>query len=131
MYMKLEFWGQEFRVNLFLGCLGGFLIAVVSSMFGFGGGPFMVPLMTVGLGLPMYVVVGSSLLAIFFNTLMGTMRHYQFGNFDLLLFLIMFPAAIIAGYIGPQIAKRVSPIVVKRIAIVGLLILALSLLGVF
>ncbi len=131
MYMKLEFWGQEFRVNLFLGCLGGFLIAVVSSMFGFGGGPFMVPLMTVGLGLPMYVVVGSSLLAIFFNTLMGTMRHYQFGNFDLLLFLIMFPAAIIAGYIGPQIAKRVSPIAVKRIAIVGLLILALSLLGVF
>lgn len=129
--MVVEFWGQEFKVNIVLGCIGGFLIAVVSSMFGFGGGPFMVPLMTVGLGLPMYVVVGSSLTAIFFNTLMGTARHYQFGNFDLVFFLIMFPAAILGGFIAPQIAKRVSPLVVKRVAVAGLLILALSLLGVY
>jgi len=129
--MKIEFWGVEFTVNVVFGCIGGFLIAVVSSMFGFGGGPFMVPLMTVGLGLPMYVVVGSSLLAIFFNTVMGTMRHYQFGNFDLVFFLIMFPAAILGGFIAPQIAKRVSPLVVKRVASAGLLILAANLLGLY
>lgn len=128
--MKVEFWGQEFHINIFVACLGGFLIAIMSSMFGFGGGPFMVPLMTVVLGLPMYLVVGSSLLAIFFNTMMGTMRHYQFGNFDLTLFLVMFPAAILGGYIAPQIAKRISPLWVKRVACVGLLLLALSLLGV-
>ena len=127
--MVVNFWGQEFKVNVILGCLGGFIIAIVSSMFGFGGGPFMVPLMTVGLRLPMFVVVGSSLLAIFFNTLMGTARHYQFGNFDLVFFLIMFPAAILGGYIAPQIAKRVSPLVVKRIAVAGLLILAMNLFG--
>ena len=114
-----------------LGCIGGFVIAIVSSMFGFGGGPFMVPLMTVGLGLPMYVVVGSSLLAFFFNTLVGTMRHYQFGNFDMLFFLIMFPAAIIGGFIAPQIARRISPLTVKRVAVVGLLLLALNLLGLY
>lgn len=129
--MIVEFWGQEFKVNIVLGCIGGFLIAIVSSMFGFGGGPFMTPLMAVGLGLPMYLVVGSSLLAIFFNTLMGTMRHYQFGNFDLLFFAVMFPAAILAGFIAPQIARRISPLWVKRVAVVGLLILAGSLLGVF
>jgi uncharacterized membrane protein YfcA len=129
--MIVTFWGHEFKVNLIVGCLGGFIIAVISSMFGFGGGPFMVPLMTVGLGLPMYVVVGSSLLAIFFNTLMGTMRHYQFGNFDMTLFLIMFPAAILGGFIAPQIAKRVSPLVVKRIAVAGLLLLAFNLLGLY
>ncbi len=129
--MIVEFWGHEFKINIVLGCLGGFLIAVVSSMFGFGGGPFMVPLMTVGLGLPMYVVVGSSLLAIFFNTLMGTTRHYMFGNFDATFFFIMFPAAILGGFIAPQIAKRVSPLVVKRIAVAGLLLLALNLLGLY
>ena len=129
--MIVEFWGHEFKVNIVLGCLGGFLIAVVSSMFGFGGGPFMVPLMTVVLGLPMYVVVGSSLLAIFFNTLMGSMRHFQFGNFDMLFFLIMFPTAILGGFIGPQIAKRISPLMVKRIAAAGLAVLALKLLGVY
>ncbi|NTW36902.1 MAG: sulfite exporter TauE/SafE family protein [Syntrophobacteraceae bacterium] len=129
--MIVEFWGQEFKVNVIFGCIGGFLIAILASMFGFGGGPFMVPLMTVGLGLPMYVVVGSSLLAIFFNTLMGTARHYQFGNFDATFFLVMFPAAILGGFIAPQIAKRISPLMVKRVACVGLLILAANLLGLF
>lgn len=129
--MKVEFWGQEFQVNMVVGCIGGFLIAIMSSMFGFGGGPFMVPLMTVFLRLPMYLVVGSSLLAIFFNTTVSTMRHYQFGNFDLIFFLSMFPAALLGGYIGPQIAKRISPLVVKRVACVGLLLLALNLLGVY
>lgn len=129
--MEVSFWGQKFKVNLILGCIGGFVIAVIASMFGFGGGPFMVPLMTVGLRLPMFVVVGSSLLAIFFNTVMGSARHYQFGNFDPLFFLIMFPGAILGGYIGPQIAKRISPLMVKRIAAAGLLILALNLIGLF
>jgi uncharacterized membrane protein YfcA len=128
--MEIEFWGQKFKINLFVGCIGGFVIAIVASMFGFGGGPFMMPLMVLGMGLPMYVVVGSSLLAIFFNTVIGSFQHYRFGNFDLLFFLIMFPAAILGGYIGPQIAKRVSPLVVKRIAAIGLVILGLILLGV-
>lgn len=91
----------------------------------------MVPLMTVALRLPMYIVVGSSLLAIFFNTAMGTVRHMQFGNFDLYLFLAMFPAALIGGYIGPKIAKRVSPLIVKRVACAGLILLGLNLLGVY
>jgi uncharacterized membrane protein YfcA len=129
--MIVNFWGQEFKINIIIGCIGGFVIAIISSMFGFGGGPFMVPLITVVLGLPMYVVVGSSLLAIFFNTMMGTMRHFQFGNFDLLFFLIMFPAAMLGGYIAPKIAQRISPTTVKRIAVAGLLLLALNLLGVY
>jgi uncharacterized protein len=131
IYMHINFWGQEFKVNLVVGCIGAFLIAVMSSMFGFGGGPFMVPLMTVALGLPMYVVVGSSLLAIAFNTIMSSTKHYMFGNFDLDLFLIMFPAAILAGYVAPKIAKRLNPLWVKRVAVVGLTLLGLSLVGVF
>jgi len=127
--MKVDFWGQEFQVNMWVGCTGGFLIAIMSSMFGFGGGPFMVPLMTLALRLPMYIVVGSSLLAIFFNSAMGTARHIQFGNFDLILFLAMFPAAIIGGYIAPMIAKKLSPQVVKRVACAGLAILGTKLLG--
>jgi hypothetical protein len=131
MYIYVNFWGNEFKVNVIVGCIGAFLIAVVSSMFGFGGGPFMVPLMAVVLGLPMYLVVGSSLLAIFFSTAMSSARHYGFGNFDLDLFLVMFPAAILAGYIAPMIAKRVNPLWVKRIAVVGLTLLGLSLIGIF
>ena len=131
MYTTIEFWGQEFKVNIVIGCIGAFLIAVMSSRFGFGGGPFMVPLMAVVLGLPMFVVVGSSLLAIFFSTAMSSLKHYSLGNFDLDLFLIMFPAALLAGWLGPKIAKRLNPLHVKRVAVVGLTLLGLSLVGVF
>jgi uncharacterized membrane protein YfcA len=98
-------------------------------MFGFGGGPFMVPLMTVIMGLPIYVVVGSSLLAIFFNTLMATSKNVFFETVDYKLFAIMAVAAVIGGYLGPQIAKRISPLWVKRVAVVLLLALATQLLG--
>jgi uncharacterized membrane protein YfcA len=131
MYMHVTFWGQEFKINVIVGCIGAFLLAIVSSMFGFGGGPFMVPLLAVVLGLPMYLVVGSSLLAIFFGTLMSTFKHYSLGNFDLDLFLVMFPAALLAGWIGPKIAKSLNPLWVKRVACIGLTLLGLSLVGVF
>jgi uncharacterized membrane protein YfcA len=128
--MMVEFWGQQFRVNIAVACLGAFLTAVVASMVGLAGGPLVVALMTLALGLPMYLVVGSSLLAIFFNTVMGSLRHIQFGNFEPTLFLVMFPAALIGGFVGPRIARRVSPTWVKRIAALGLLALALNLLGI-
>jgi uncharacterized membrane protein YfcA len=131
MYMHINFWGTEFKINVIVGAIGAFLIAVMSSMFGFGGGPFMVPLMAVVLGLPMYVVVGSSLLAIFFNTSMSTFKHYSLGNFDLDLFLVMFPAALLAGWLGPKIAKKLNPLWVKRVAVIGLTLLGLSLVGLF
>jgi hypothetical protein len=41
----------------------------------------------------------------------------------------MFPAAIIAGFIAPQIARRVNPLWVKRVAVLGMTLLAFSLLG--
>ena len=129
--MHVQFWGQEFKINVALGCCLGFLMAIVSSMFGFGGGPFMIAIMTLALGMPMYLAVGSSLLVIFFNTVTGSVRHFQFGNFDLTFFLIMFPAGILGGYLAAQITKRVSPVVVKRVAVVGLTVLSLNLLGVF
>lgn len=130
MYMKINFWGQEFKANMIIGCLGGLIIAIASSMFGFGGGPFVVPLMTVLMGLPMYVVVGSSLLAIFFNTSMATSRVIGLGNCDFVLFAFMAAGAILGGFIGPQIARRLNPLWVKRVAVVGLTILALMLIGV-
>jgi uncharacterized membrane protein YfcA len=127
--MIIHFWDQEIKANVVVGVIGAFIIALASSMFGFGGGPFMVPLMTVIMGLPMYVVVGSSLLAIFFNTLMASGKNVFFDTIDYKLFAIMAVAAIIGGYLGPQIAKRISPIWVKRVAVVLLLALATQLLG--
>jgi len=130
MKMTVEFWGEKFEANMVIGAIGGFIIAVAASLGGFGGGPFVVPMMTVIMGLPIYVVVGSSLLAIFFNTLMASSRFYLFGQTDVYLFMLMAIGAVSAGFIAPRIAKRLSPIWVKRVAVVGCTYLSLKLLGV-
>ncbi len=126
--MQVKFWSQTFEINMYVACIGGFFVAIIGSMLGFGGGPLLLPLMVLALGLPIYVALGSSLLSIFFNSVMGSVRHIQLGHFDYRLFLMMLPAAIMGGYIGPQIAKRMSPVMVKRIAAIGLLVLSLDLL---
>jgi len=92
--MNIQFCGQDIKANPVIGVIGAFIIAIASSMFGFGGGPFMVPLMTVIMGLPIYVVVGSSLLAIFFNTLMASGKNVFFETIDYKLFVIMAVAAV-------------------------------------
>ncbi|MFZ8830827.1 MAG: TSUP family transporter [Thermodesulfobacteriaceae bacterium] len=130
MKMTIEFWGEKFEANMLIGAIGGFLIAVAASLGGFGGGPFVVPMMTVIMGLPIYVVVGSSLLAIFFNTLMASSRYYFFGQTDVALFALMAIGAVSAGFIAPRIAKRLSPIWVKRVAVVGCTYLGLKLIGI-
>jgi uncharacterized membrane protein YfcA len=38
-------------------------------------------------------------------------------------------AAVIGGYLGPQVAKRIKPLWVKRIAVILLLTLASQLMG--
>ena len=38
---------------------------------------------------------------------------------------------MLAGFVAPQIAKRISPLWVKRVAVMGLLALSLNLLGFF
>jgi len=127
--MNIHFCGQDIKANPVIGVIGAFFIAIASSMFGFGGGPFMVPLMTVIMGLPIYLVVASTLLAIFFNSLMATTTNIFFETGDYKLFAIMAVAAVIGGYLGPQIAKRISPLWVKRVAVMLLLVLATQLLG--
>jgi len=131
MKMTIEFWGEKFEANMIIGAIGGFLIAVLGSLAGFGGGPFMVPLMTVIMGLPIYVVVGSSLLAIFFNTFIASIGYFRFGQTDVPLFILMAIGAVSAGFIGPRIAKRLSPIWVKRVAALGCTLLGLKLLGLY
>ena len=58
------FYGQEFSFNPLWPVLGGFVIAAISAFIGVGGGFLYVPFLTSVAGLPMFIVAGTSALAV-------------------------------------------------------------------
>jgi len=88
----------------------GFLIAVVFSMVGLGGGTIFVPLLVLAFGLPAQNAVGISLLAIMFMTISSTAAYAIQKRIDykvgLLLDTLDVPGAILGAYVTTLIAPR-------------------------
>ena len=62
--IHFTFYGVEFSFNPIWPLVGGFVIAAISAFIGVGGGFLYVPFLTSIAGLPMYVVAGTSALAV-------------------------------------------------------------------
>jgi len=89
------------------GLVAGFL----GSMLGVGGGPIIVPVLTLALGLPIHVAIGSSLVAIVANscTAAGIYTQARLTNvkLGLLLETTTTPGAIVGGFIAAVIAPSI------------------------
>ncbi len=62
--IAFTFYGQEFSFNPIWPLLGGFVINGISAFIGVGGGFLYVPFLTSVAGLPMFIVAGTSALAV-------------------------------------------------------------------
>ena len=79
------------------------LVGVLSAIMGVGGGFILVPAMIYLLGMPTYVVVGTSLFQIIFVTANITiLQSIQTQTVDFVLAALL----IIGGVIGAQIGAR-------------------------
>lgn len=87
----------------------GFLVAVVCSMIGLGGGSIIVPLLVLGFGLQVQKAIGSSLFALIFMTVSATIVcatqkrvNYRVG---LLLNTLNVPGAFLGAYLTTLVAS--------------------------
>ncbi len=71
---EISFFGQKFSFSPIWAFIGGFCISAMASFIGVGGGFLYVPFLTSVVGLPMFVVAGTSSLAV----LIGMFFHFQF-----------------------------------------------------
>lgn len=82
--------------------VAGFLIGVVASMTGIGGGLFIVPLLTIGYGFIPQHAVGTSLGSIIFTALAATYCYARqkriFYRFGLLMAVTTVPGAYLGAY---------------------------------
>ncbi|MGL5743502.1 MAG: sulfite exporter TauE/SafE family protein [Legionella sp.] len=95
--------------------LAGAAIGILATMFGFGGGFIVVPLLFwllsftgVPKELAMHMAVGTSLMLMFINMVYASWLHYLKNNMDMELLKTMFPLVAVGAGCGALIANLIS-----------------------
>ena len=99
-------WARIAAVGLGVGILTGF--------FGVGGGFLIVPALVLTLGLPMSHAVGTSLVAIALNALLGLLAHLSFGAVDVPLTAVFVVGGMLGLVLGGRLAGRMREHQLRR-----------------
>ncbi len=118
--IEISFFGETFSFSPVWAFVGGFFISALASFLGIGGGFLYVPFLTSVVGLPMFVVAGTSALSVLigmifaifnFMVLKGVMVHWPLIGMELI-------GIFIGSMIGPRTGKYIPAKVLKGIFIV-------------
>ncbi|MFH0822680.1 MAG: sulfite exporter TauE/SafE family protein [Pseudomonadota bacterium] len=118
--ISFTFYGVEFSFAPIWPILGGFAIAAISAFIGVGGGFLYVPFLTSVAGLPMYIVAGTSALAVLvsmvtsiftFMFIKGTPIDFMFVGAELI-------GIFIGSVVGPITSKYIPDVWLKRLFVV-------------
>jgi uncharacterized membrane protein YfcA len=90
-----------------------FLIGLLSSMLGIGGGIIIVPFMVYMCKYPSRWAAGASHVIVAFSALFGVIGHSAFGNLDLPLILSAGAAVLIGGNLGARIGVKMKTNLMK------------------
>ncbi len=107
--ISFSFYGAEFAFNPLLAAVGGLIIAAVSAFLGVGGGFLYVPFLTDIIGLPMYIVAGTSALAVLLSMISSLFTHVVIkGTFiSWGLVGIEMAGVFVGAMIGPHTQKYI------------------------
>jgi uncharacterized protein len=90
-----------------------FLIGLISSMLGIGGGIIIVPFMVYICKYPSRWAAGASHVIVAFSALFGFIGHSAFGNLNLPLILSAGAAVVVGGHLGGRIGVRMKTSMMK------------------
>jgi uncharacterized membrane protein YfcA len=118
--VKFTFYGVEFSFNPIWPVIGGFLIAALASFLGVGGGFLYVPFLTSIAGLPMYIVAGTSAVAVLIGMIISIFSYMIIKGVPVDFMLVGFELIGIAtgSFIGPYTSKYIPDIWLKRLFVV-------------
>ncbi len=86
----------------------GLIAGIFSGILGIGGAMVMVPVMTLGAGIPQHMTQGITLAVITITTLTGAITHYRLGNVDLAATRAIAPAAVVAVMCSSLLATQID-----------------------
>ncbi|MBN2482705.1 MAG: sulfite exporter TauE/SafE family protein [Candidatus Omnitrophica bacterium] len=116
-------------MNIAVYILLGLLAGVASGIFGIGGGTILIPAFIFLFGLTQHQAQGTTLaLMVPPIGLLAAMRYYSEGNVKVSLAIFVCIGFFIGGYLGAEIAHRISEPLLKKVFGVFLLGVALKMI---
>jgi uncharacterized membrane protein YfcA len=128
---------KEFNINFFenLGktakkkfiilAVAGFIIGMVSGMFGSGGGIMLLIVLIFVLGYSVHLAVGTSVLIMIFLAFFGAVSHFYYKPFSIIVLVISCAGAFFGAIYSSKIANMLSE---KKLKItVGIIFVVLGL----
>ncbi len=114
------FYGVEFSFNPVWPVVGGFIIAAISAFIGVGGGFLYVPFLTSVVGLPMFIVAGTSAVAVLVSmiTSIFTFMFVKQVPVDFILIGTELIGIFIGSIAGPMTSKYIPEVWLKRLFVV-------------
>jgi uncharacterized membrane protein YfcA len=127
-----SFGDERFEFNPFLPFFTGLGIAVLSSALGVGGGFLLVPFMSIVMRLPMYVIAGTSAMAIAIHSITSISNYVRLGiELDLAMLAILLAGVVAGSTLGPLVSKHVPENGLRGLLATILVMIGLRYAGLF
>lgn len=118
---------QHFDYSPVAAAAGGFAVSLVGSMVGVGGGFLVTPFMASVLAFPMYLVVGTSLVALMVPLTASVLTYLALQvGVDWRLIAIEVPGILVGSLLGPALNRHMNERALK-----GFVALVLLAIGVY
>ena len=89
--------------------LQGFVVGIITGIIGAGGGFLIIPALVLLIGLPMKKAVGTSLIIIAINSLVGFVGDiHVMHQIDFLLMLILSALAVVGVFVGAWLSRYID-----------------------
>lgn len=126
--MQIHFPHSKLTTSGWLPISIGFIIGVMVSLMGVGGGFFLIPAMIYVLGMPTTVVIGTSLFQMIFITANVTfLQAVTTQTVDILLAALLLAGSVIGAQVGSKIGSRLPAERLRALLAAMVLVVALKL----
>lgn len=123
--MRWRFYRSGLYISPLAPLLLGVATGILTMLMGIGGGFILVPAMLYILGMSANVVVGTSLFQILFVTMATTMMHALTTHaVDIVLASLLLLGSVTGAQLGAQFAQKASPVTLRLVLAVIVLIVA-------
>jgi len=103
----------------------GIISGIMAGLFGTSGTASIVAGLYI-LGFPVTVVVGTSVLVVFFNAISGFVGHLIVGQFNLMLLLLLGSGSVIGGFLGLRILAKINVQALEKVYGILFILLVIS-----
>jgi uncharacterized membrane protein YfcA len=110
---EISFFGQKFTFSPAWAFVGGFFISALASFIGVGGGFLYVPFLTSVVGLPMFVVAGTSALSVLIGMIFSIFNFMALKG--VAVYWPMIGAELVGIFLGSMIGPRTGKYIPEKV----------------